>query len=264
MAESRLQRAALKLSDHFCNQVGFATSTAEDWQALSRRLDLPFEEFPSDLADYLQDCLFDALPDATFELYTLKALQEQISNEDLFHSALELRYLPLADRDGDFYAYHLDTNAVHLIPGWSFTERKLDIEKKYKTLNSWVSAMARTEKAAAKMRADEEAEAQRLAANPNAVDRNGHHKLWKGLLKGNPEAVRAEIARGANLDQPDYQGITPMHYAIMVGNHEILEILLDSGANKNAKTGSGCQARELAESYGREEVMEICDRYDVP
>ena len=63
--------------------------------------------------------------------------------------------------------------------------------------------------------------------------------LHDAILSGDLERVRQEIAGGANINQPDQMGATPLHDVAWSGNLEIARFLLDHGASVKARHAEG-------------------------
>lgn len=62
---------------------------------------------------------------------------------------------------------------------------------------------------------------------------NGDNALMVACYKENTAAVKALIAKGAEVNRP---GWTPLHYAAASGNNEIVQILLDKSAYIDAES----------------------------
>jgi ankyrin repeat protein len=70
------------------------------------------------------------------------------------------------------------------------------------------------------------------------------------------EMVSWLTEKGFNVNEQDYYGWTPLHYAAETGNLEILQTLIDKGANTNSRNLMGESAFNIAESKSNQEV---CD-----
>lgn len=66
-----------------------------------------------------------------------------------------------------------------------------------------------------------------------AKTRNGDNALMIASYKGNEPAVRALLAKGAEVNRP---GWTPLHYAAAAGNDKIVKLLLDKHAYMDAES----------------------------
>jgi hypothetical protein len=64
---------------------------------------------------------------------------------------------------------------------------------------------------------------------------------------GHTEVAIALIEGGANVDQRDKDGSSPLHSAAFLCYPKIVQALLDKGANKNARNNSGSTALESVE-----------------
>jgi ankyrin repeat protein len=82
----------------------------------------------------------------------------------------------------------------------------------------------------------------------NAVDqrtnstlgiKTGDNALREAAGHGHVPVVRALVAAGADLDQPDHYGWTPLLSAIQEGHADVVEELLRSGANPNKPNSVG-------------------------
>jgi len=66
------------------------------------------------------------------------------------------------------------------------------------------------------------------------VDAYGRTELWRYCgASGDIEAVKRCLAAGANPDQGDDAGFSPLHAASLYGHTEIVKTLLSAGANPN-------------------------------
>ncbi len=67
------------------------------------------------------------------------------------------------------------------------------------------------------------------------------------------------IQDGANVNQSDDIGYTPLHAAAENGRIENVKILLQFGANANAKTTDGTTALDLARYHGHAELVSLLE-----
>lgn len=80
--------------------------------------------------------------------------------------------------------------------------------------------------------------------NPNGAKATA---LGIAAALGHTEVAIALIEGGANVDQRDKDGSSPLHSAAFLCYPKIVQALLDKGANKNARNNSGSTALESVE-----------------
>ena len=78
--------------------------------------------------------------------------------------------------------------------------------------------------------------------------------LHDAVTSGDLERVKREIAAGANVNQPDQMGATPLHDVAWSGNREIARFLLEHGANVKARHTEG----------GSQPLAYACIKNDIP
>lgn len=71
-------------------------------------------------------------------------------------------------------------------------------------------------------------------ADVDEMDGQGETPLHKAVRLGNTEAARALIEHGANINAADSLGMTPLHWAALTGNADITDLLLANFANVEA------------------------------
>jgi hypothetical protein len=71
--------------------------------------------------------------------------------------------------------------------------------------------------------------------------------------------LKQSIEDGANVNQSNELGYTPLHAAIENGRLENAKILLLSGAFANAKTSDGLTALDLARANGNAELVSLLE-----
>lgn len=69
---------------------------------------------------------------------------------------------------------------------------------------------------------------------PSAAEVAAYDGLHRGALLGDVEAIRSLVAAGAELEQRDGNGRTPVHVAAFASNDAALEALAAAGADMNA------------------------------
>lgn len=64
-------------------------------------------------------------------------------------------------------------------------------------------------------------------------------------------------AEGLDLNNPDYQGITPLMYQVRKGNRDSINLLLEKGADVNFEDEDGWKALDWAVSYAPEDIVKL-------
>lgn len=67
--------------------------------------------------------------------------------------------------------------------------------------------------------------------------------------------VKVLISAGADINQSDSEGYTPLMAASSVGNLEMVNLLIKNGARLNAATSSKCTALHYARKNGRLDIV---------
>lgn len=79
--------------------------------------------------------------------------------------------------------------------------------------------------------------------------------LHASVLQGNNEAVRQLIEAGADLDQKDAYGSTPLIIAATFGKPEAADLLIAAGADLEITNNEGSTPLHIAALFGREEIV---------
>ena len=69
-------------------------------------------------------------------------------------------------------------------------------------------------------------------------------------MRGDREAVRAALARKADVNAPQVDGSTALHWAVERDDVELAELLLAAGARASARTREGVTPLQLAAING--------------
>jgi len=80
--------------------------------------------------------------------------------------------------------------------------------------------------------------------------------LWAAYCD-RPEIVKLLIERGADLNLPSDQGVTPLIEASQMGHAEVVKVLLATGADANRQTGKGWTALMWSVEGGHFEVVHM-------
>jgi ankyrin repeat protein len=88
-------------------------------------------------------------------------------------------------------------------------------------------------------------------------DDSGFTLLDSAVIANRIDAARLLIARGANVNAVDKNGMTPLLFAASIdyGDSAMVELLVKSGANRQARTKDGLTAVELAHKYEHSHVL---------
>ena len=93
-------------------------------------------------------------------------------------------------------------------------------------------------------------------------------KLNQAVKKGNIEAVKSTILAGANVNNKNKRGWTPLHLAAKRGHTEIIKVLIDAGADLSTsnqlkrqalfgKDSEGDASIDLVYRYGHDEARKL-------
>ncbi len=74
-------------------------------------------------------------------------------------------------------------------------------------------------------------------------------------MKGNRDAVRALLQRKADVNVPQIDGTTALHWAVRVDDLELAEMLIIAGANVSAATREGVMPLQLAAMNGNAAML---------
>ncbi|MBI4263424.1 MAG: ankyrin repeat domain-containing protein [Acidobacteria bacterium] len=80
--------------------------------------------------------------------------------------------------------------------------------------------------------------------------------LVDAVKRGNPQAVRALIRQGADVDAVEPDGTTALHWAVRTGQAEVVDALIDAGANVSVRNRYGITPLSLAAELGDPAVVE--------
>jgi ankyrin repeat protein len=83
-----------------------------------------------------------------------------------------------------------------------------------------------------------------------AVRAAGPHDVADAAMRGDLAAVRALVAQGADVNAPQKDGATALHWAVFKGHREMVRLLLRAGANPRAANREGATPLWLAAVNG--------------
>ena len=81
--------------------------------------------------------------------------------------------------------------------------------------------------------------------------------IHKAVQNGNIEAVKQHLSAGTNVDEKNYNDMTPLHRALERGHREIVKLLIAKGADVNAKDSYGMTPLHYAARWGYKEIAEL-------
>jgi ankyrin repeat protein len=81
--------------------------------------------------------------------------------------------------------------------------------------------------------------------------------LHKAAEQDDTELVKSLLQKGANVNEPDSLGWSPLHFAAYKGNKQTAEVLLNNGAIVNAKANNDVSPLHLAAEQGRTALAEL-------
>ena len=74
------------------------------------------------------------------------------------------------------------------------------------------------------------------------------------------EVVRALLDRGADINQAENSGYTPLYIASQNGHVDVVRALLDRGADINQARNDGATPLMLAKHFNRTEIVRLLER----
>ncbi|HEX7297319.1 MAG TPA: ankyrin repeat domain-containing protein, partial [Pyrinomonadaceae bacterium] len=80
--------------------------------------------------------------------------------------------------------------------------------------------------------------------------------LQQAVSSGDANAVRTIIAGGADVNEPNSSGQTPIVLAIVTGQYHLLPLLMSVGANPSLRDNTGLSAFDWAERKGRSDLAQ--------
>lgn len=91
----------------------------------------------------------------------------------------------------------------------------------------------------------------------NTTNREGETLLHEVTIKGNLEAVKYLLSKGARIDIADKNGYTPINWAVLMGRLEIARLLLAKGADIHRTGPTGLTLLHDAAYSGWKQIAEL-------
>mgnify|MGYP001064038636 CR=1 FL=1 len=82
-------------------------------------------------------------------------------------------------------------------------------------------------------------------------------KLYQAAQSGNLNLIKISLKRTININMPNSQNWTLLHFACFGRQQEIVQFLIDKQANLNARTSDGVTPLHLAAQVGNEFLIAI-------
>lgn len=82
-------------------------------------------------------------------------------------------------------------------------------------------------------------------------------KIYQSAQSGNLNIVKLALKRNFNINTPNAQNWTLLHFACIGGQQEIVQFLIEKQANLNARTSDGVTPLHLAAQVGNEFLISI-------
>ena len=94
-------------------------------------------------------------------------------------------------------------------------------------------------------------------ANLEQQDAKGRTPLMTAAAQGHTQIATVLLDAGADVNATNPRGGTPLMYAVVSGNPETVRILLSRGANINQAGANGWTAMMIAAAKGRKEIAQM-------
>lgn len=100
-------------------------------------------------------------------------------------------------------------------------------------------------------------------ADPNEIDEQGETPLHKAAREGHCDAVNALIEFGADVNAVNVMGMTPLHWVALNGRSAVAALLIDAGADPDLSDDylDNLSPVEVARLMEYEEIVYIFEKH---
>ena len=81
--------------------------------------------------------------------------------------------------------------------------------------------------------------------------------IHQTVIDGNEALLRRELSNGANVNEKNEDGYTPLHLAAQSGHKRIVELLIDKGSDVNAKNDDGDTPLDVAIKFKHPKIADL-------
>jgi hypothetical protein len=96
---------------------------------------------------------------------------------------------------------------------------------------------------------------------PAETNQNYIKMLHQAVRDYDTPHIRSLLSKGADINEKDWLGYTPLHWAAYFGYPDVAEILISEGANPNLMSDTGRIAPEVATDMGYEHLVEVLRKH---
>ncbi len=85
--------------------------------------------------------------------------------------------------------------------------------------------------------------------------------IHQTVIDGNEALIRRELSNGANVNEKNEDGHTPLHLAAQSGHKRIVELLIDKGSDVNAKNDDGDTPLDVAIKFKHSKIADLLRKH---
>ena len=93
--------------------------------------------------------------------------------------------------------------------------------------------------------------------NPSTEDQSYVKMLHQVVRDHDLEEIRKMLTEGTDVNEKDWLGYAPLHWAFYFGYLDVAELLLDNGADPNLKSDTGRTPLEISTVMGYDDIVEL-------